>query len=552
MELSDYNALLDAIQRPNEWKLVAGLVGTSAAIREFAAVLATAQARFGQDPDGAHLLVVFRAPGCARLDNAIRELLGLGGATLVVLRRAAPFYNEGILFGVGTRKGVQGLEHIDERALGRLACHLRHWRGPRTLTVLLVGFHPGHESIITAHRDWKHAAQLKLPPLVVRREDIPWALHVAAEDCGGGLNDFPADALDVLMRYDWPGDLEELATFVRRLYAAHAATRRRSFGKHELQEALGGAAGFTESQETPLHLWGRIQNLVQECDRRTVLLMGTPFFLDGTLPAQAAPLSSEWPEVNLARLVSWSYMTFIEAAEPSAKIIVKLAQGLHLSMGGLALARQTAVALRTFEHHRLEAGSTHDKTTMSTACDWYQQACGRRQPELEDVERCISRLQLDIIRGLEDIVAFLQAVAGDEFRHVILQQWRGFAEKQWPKHRYDFLVAEVIGQLGRADLRPEVVSEKLLTSLQSALAVTADGSDKESVIRALIERKILSEFPREMPVDGRDIIELGIQGPAIAQVLSQLRSDFVANNSSRESLLVLAKEVVEKSRSTTT
>jgi hypothetical protein len=121
MELSSYNAFLDTIPRPNEWKLGTGLVGTSAAIREFAAGLSTIRSRLEQNSDDAHCVVVFREPGCARLDAGIQALMGLGHATRVVLKRAAPFYNEGLLFGVGPRKGafessgdaaviVQGLE----------------------------------------------------------------------------------------------------------------------------------------------------------------------------------------------------------------------------------------------------------------------------------------------------------------------------------------------------------------------------------------------------------------------------------------------------------
>jgi hypothetical protein len=78
--------------------------------------------------------------------------------------------------------------------------------------------------------------------------------------------------------------------------------------------------------------------------------------------------------VNLARLVSWSYMTLIEAADPNAKIIMRLAQGLRLGMEGLAFASKTAGALRTFEQHRLEASSSRDKATISSACEWYEQA----------------------------------------------------------------------------------------------------------------------------------------------------------------------------------
>jgi hypothetical protein len=102
----------------------------------------------------------------------------------------------------------------------------------------------------------------------------------------------------------------------------------------------------------------------------------------------------------------------------------------------------------------------------------------------------------------------------------------------------------VLAQLSRADLRPDIVAEKLLPTLQSALAAMVDDVDKESVIRALIERRILSDFPKEMPIDGRDIIKLGVKGAAVGQILVQLRAAYLNNNLSRELLLVQAKEII--------
>lgn len=560
MQLSVYNSLLDAIQRPTEWKRAAGLVGTSAAIREFANRVTEIRSRAEGDQEKASFVVIFRAPGCPRIDNGIRSLMGLSNVTPVVLKPTAPIYNEGLLFGVGPRKGVLessghapvvvlGLEHLDKLSLERVGGHCGRWRDPRTLTVLFAGYHPEHEALISVHRDLAHASLFKLPPLTARREDVPWVLHDEASEFGGGLNDFGPDALDILTRHEWPGDLADVVAVVRRLYASQAPTSVRSFGVQDVKDALksAGTAGSLELTATPLHLWGRIQNLIQECDRRAVAMMERPFFLAGTLPAQAAPLTSDSPELNMLRLVSWFYMTFIESAEPNGRIILRLAKGLRMNMDKLIQARGVAGALRTFEQHRLDAASPHDKSTMNLACEWYENACGRRQPESEDVERCILRLLLDIISGLEDIVAFLNAVVRDDFRSVLLHQWRDLADKQWPKHRFESIVSKVINDIGRMDLRADVVTEKLLSDLQSVLAATSDEVDKEAIIRSLIERRVLNEFPKEMPVNGKDILELGVlRGPQVAQVLAELKAIFASKNSSRESLLAEATIIIAR------
>jgi hypothetical protein len=246
------------------------------------------------------------------------------------------------------------------------------------------------------------------------------------------------------------------------------------------------------------------------------------------------------------RLISWAYITFVEAAEPSIRIVARLGNGVRVRVDGLTAVRSNVAALRTFEQHRLDVGSSHDKETISLACDWYDRACGHRQPENEDFERCIAQLLAELVAALETVGVFLRAVATDEFRDLIVRQWRNLAEQQWPKHRYETLVAAVIDRLGRRDLRPEVVTQRLLSSMQQTLAATSDDVDREAVILAHIERQIREEFPREMPIDGRDIVAMGVPPSAkVGNVLGQLKAHFAANDSSREELLVLARQLIE-------
>jgi DNA-binding NtrC family response regulator len=61
---------------------------------------------------------------------------------------------------------------------------------------------------------------LLVPPLRERREDIPLLVHLfvrqAAEEVGVTVPDVIADAMEVLVNYDWPGNAHQLRTTLRR------------------------------------------------------------------------------------------------------------------------------------------------------------------------------------------------------------------------------------------------------------------------------------------------------------------------------------------------
>ena len=62
---------------------------------------------------------------------------------------------------------------------------------------------------------------IEIPPLRARREDIPALTHhflkIHAEEQGVKLKDITSEALDVLVRHDWPGNIRELRNQVERL-----------------------------------------------------------------------------------------------------------------------------------------------------------------------------------------------------------------------------------------------------------------------------------------------------------------------------------------------
>src|SRR4030095_11247983 len=62
--------------------------------------------------------------------------------------------------------------------------------------------------------------QITLPPLRVRRDDIPdlvWALiKLHQHELARHVTTVPPDVMDALMRYDWPGNVRELENVIER------------------------------------------------------------------------------------------------------------------------------------------------------------------------------------------------------------------------------------------------------------------------------------------------------------------------------------------------
>ncbi len=64
---------------------------------------------------------------------------------------------------------------------------------------------------------------IELPSLVARKEDVPLLAQMLLEDCNAEssskqLRGFTSEALDRLAAYDWPGEIDELAKFIREAF----------------------------------------------------------------------------------------------------------------------------------------------------------------------------------------------------------------------------------------------------------------------------------------------------------------------------------------------
>jgi Nif-specific regulatory protein len=84
---------------------------------------------------------------------------------------------------------------------------------------------------------------IRMPPLRDRREDIPLLasrfLARSSQESGKRIGGIEADALDALVRFNWPGNVRQLQNEIERAVAL--AANGQSIGKAHLWAALGGS-----------------------------------------------------------------------------------------------------------------------------------------------------------------------------------------------------------------------------------------------------------------------------------------------------------------------
>jgi hypothetical protein len=130
-----------------------------------------------------------------------------------------------------------------------------------------------------------------------------------------------------------------------------------------------------------------------------------------------------------------------------------------------------------------------------------------------------------------------------------VEQWRQRRETTWPKHRFYGIVVDALRLLGRVDgpnaLAPEAVTERLLNRMQEQLRVIAENCDKEQKLRSWVEKVISSDYPETMPIDTRDLQQLGLPpGPAYREIMKVLQAEYDRSRSSRDTLLEMARQLV--------
>ncbi|MCC7087247.1 MAG: sigma 54-interacting transcriptional regulator [Pirellulales bacterium] len=141
-----------------------------------------------------------------------------------------------------------------------------HWlaAGPRNIRIIATSKLP-QSSLVDQGLLRRDLAMLlstvviELAPLSSRRDDIPLVAQILLEDCNADseskqLRGFSTEAMDKLVAYDWPGEIDELAGIVREAFAAAEGCEIIAADLPKILRLAAEAARFPRNPVEPIDL----------------------------------------------------------------------------------------------------------------------------------------------------------------------------------------------------------------------------------------------------------------------------------------------------------
>ena len=247
-------------------------------------------------------------------------------------------------------------------------------------------------------------------------------------------------------------------------------------------------------------------------------------------------------EASFLRLTSWSYVLLFEAGRVSIPYLLKLPSRKGRIDRSLLIIRENVRSLRTFSFHNLGL-TEHDMQLSRKARNWHREKCGTDSPKSKQEWRnCFESLcseVSEIVAHCYGVVDYILASPMDG--HGAIAELKRRLDRNWPAHSFDRLVEDILVRMERK-LNVTAFRNRHLSSWRSYLDSLPEGDDIETEIIQLIERDVLYHFDGMLPIDGRDILDLGVpKGPLVGLYLHKAREFMLNGNESREELLDLIK-----------
>lgn len=557
MKAFSLDEVLERVSTTKDWQHPCSLAGVSEQVNDFVRQFAMIDLRGSEN--SREVISIDRPRGCARVDDAIVRDFDFSDGSRVNLDYEADSYNCKLLFGTGSRSGclelnptdlvVVNADAIPEAVIGRLRVTISQQLTALRRLLVIADHRSMAPELIATFKALGATRDLRIPRLHERIEDIAYEIHFAAMEYKAGLDSFSADSVQLLCSHPWHGDVHELDTVVQKCLRLHQGDGLID-GWLVAEQLSQATFSLSHSRATSCDkLWSELVEKQTEANQLTTALMQLPFFVT-TAATTPTPVGSDAPEFDFFRLVSWGYVCLFEQARSNLPSVERLMGGLGVNPGRIKSVREYVDRLRTFLQHSLQYNSDRDRATIEAAGDWFQLSIGRRLPSIKDYEKCSRKLLMQLHDAHDDLLQFLRKVNDDELRELTLRQWRHMRETSWPKNQFQQIVDNVLISQDRDDLNGRVVCERVLNQLQERLSATNDSQDRVAILTATTERLIAELFPEEIPVCGRDLIELGIPaGPKIGLILAKMREHFAQHRGSRESLLGDFHEVIRDAKS---
>lgn len=244
-------------------------------------------------------------------------------------------------------------------------------------------------------------------------------------------------------------------------------------------------------------------------------------------------------EASFLRLTSWSYVLFFEAGRVSIPFLLKLPNRNGSADRNLLYIRESVRSLRTFSFHNLGL-SENDARLSRRARDWHHKRCGTVFPkQSQEWRSCFESLCSEVSQVVTHCNGVVDNVlASQTDGHGAIDELKRRLDRNWPAHSFDKLVKDVLVRLDQ-ELHVSAFRNQHLSKWRDHLECLPEGVNIETEIVRFIERDVLNHFDNKLPIDGRDIIKLGIsKGRPVGDALRKARELYMLDRSlSRQDLL---------------
>lgn len=153
--------------------------------------------------------------------------------------------------------------------------------------------------------------------------------------------------------------------------------------------------------------------------------------------------------------------------------------------------------------------------------------------------RVLETLLREAVSYLSSLLGQVRTIEADEEREWICAQWESRLDRDWPAHRYHYLIGVVATDLGRGELDPIRFYERHADEFREALRLADDDADLELEARRLVERALLAATVRVLPITGADVMQQFslTPGPKIGRLLECALRLYDASPCGKETLL---------------
>lgn len=243
-------------------------------------------------------------------------------------------------------------------------------------------------------------------------------------------------------------------------------------------------------------------------------------------------------EASYLRLTSWCYVLLFEVGRVTIPFLLNLPSTKGRADKNLLSVRKNVRSIRTFCFHNL-GFTARDVQLSRKARDWHREKCGTDTPkQKQEWRNCFRSLCSEV----SDVVGHCHGTVDNVLASPIdgegaIAELRRRLDRNWPAHRFDRFVEEILVQIGR-ELNVTAFRNQHLTNWREYLEYLPEGDDVETEMIQLIERDVLNFFHNVLPIDGRDILNLGVpEGHLVDMYLLKARDFMLNGNRSREELL---------------